>query len=222
MEPIRISHTGSELRIEGFPDGVKVVQLSGPKAQELADLALHRSDLQFARDSLDALNNAALSEHIRESLWRSAIVHFFKCFQNSASRSSLKTDDVYKDTPPEAMMNFVHFKHIRNKHLVHDENSYAQCVAGAILNDGTKTFKVEKIFASNVYAATLDDAQYSNFRIAVQRALGWVEGRFDEVCAELTRDLEATPYAELFAMPALTVTVPKVEELPHPRKRTKT
>jgi hypothetical protein len=219
VESMRITHTDTGLHIEGFPDAVQVIQLNGPKARHLADLSLHRSDLQFALESLEALNIAGVSDHVQESLWRSAIVHFFKCFQNSASRSSLKTADVYKSTPPEAMMNFDHFKLIRNKHLVHDENSYAQSLIGAVLNDGRKTYKVEQILASNLFAATLDPAQYSIFRIQVQRARAWVDREFDVLCEQIKLDLEAKPYQDLLATPQLTATVPKLDELAHPRKR---
>jgi len=219
MESIRITHTDNGLQIEGFPDGVKVIQLDGPKARRLSDLALHRADLQFARDSLEALNNDALSEHIRESLWRSAIVHFFKCFGANESRFSLQPNAVYKGTPPEALMVFEHFKLIRDKHLVHDENSYAQCSVGAILNNGTKSFKVEKIVASAMFAATLDQAPYSNFQLSIQRSLDWVIGQFDELTDNLTLELEGIPYQELVARQALTVTPAKIEELGYPRKR---
>ncbi len=220
MEPLKIGLVGGELRIEGFPNSVKVIAMTGRKAQRIADLALHRSDLQFARDSLDALNNAALSDHIRESLWRSAIVHFFKCFDAGKGRFSLQPGSVYKGAPPEAMMNFEYFKLLRNKHLVHDENSYAQAIVGAILNNATNDRKVEKVFASAMFANTLDQAQYSNFQLSIQRALNWVERDFDERCTALGQDLEKIVYEDLLAMAPLTIRTPKLEELPHLRTRT--
>src|ERR1700690_1101730 len=107
MEQIQLRQTdSSRLQIEGFPDAVKVVKLTGPKAQRLADLSLHCSDLRFALDSLRELNVVGLSEHVRESLWRSAMVHFYKCFGSSQSRFSLDAASIYKGQPPEAMMNF--------------------------------------------------------------------------------------------------------------------
>jgi hypothetical protein len=117
MEFLPVSRTTSGVQIESIPDGVKVVQLGGPKAQRLADLGLHRADLQFAHDALEALNTSALSKFHREALWRSAIVHFFKCFSTNEARFSLAPQSVYKGEPPEALENFTYFKDLRNKHL---------------------------------------------------------------------------------------------------------
>jgi hypothetical protein len=40
------------LHIEGLPDAVKLIRLDEPTAQRVGDLALHRSDLQFALDRM--------------------------------------------------------------------------------------------------------------------------------------------------------------------------
>jgi hypothetical protein len=40
----------NELHLDGFPDAIKLIRVDGPKAQLLADLALHRSDLRFAAE----------------------------------------------------------------------------------------------------------------------------------------------------------------------------
>jgi len=219
VESIGIKLVDGALHIEGFPDAVKAIQLSSAKAKRLADLALHRSDLSFALQSLEALNSGTVSDHVRESLWRSAIVHLYKCFQDSASRSSLAAAAVYSSAPPEAMLNFVHFRHLRNKHLVHDENSYAQCLPAAILNDGTKDHKIERILASTVLAGTLGQDEYSNVHRLIDRAIDWVDRAFDALCAELTAELESIAYADLLVMPDLTVDTPKLEDLARPRKR---
>jgi len=218
MEFLPVSRTTSGVQIESIPDGVKVVQLGGPKAQRLADLGLHRADLQFAHDALEALNTSALSKFHREALWRSAIVHFFKCFSANEARFSLAPQSVYKGEPPEALENFTYFKDLRNKHLVHDENSYARSVAGAVLNDGTKQYKVEKIVVLSMFAETLEQNEYANFKLLIEKALGWVTKQIDLLCAVLTQELEAKPYSDLLAMPAITYTAPAGSELPYTRK----
>src|SRR5262245_35677816 len=105
MEYYAITKIDKGLRIEGFPDAVKVIALKGnPKARRLADLALHLADLDFALQCIDGINDLAkfgLSEErirdLRRGLWHSAIVHFLKCFGlNESRRYSLHADVIYR------------------------------------------------------------------------------------------------------------------------------
>lgn len=41
MEDLGFKQTKEEIQIAGFPDAVKVVQITGEKAKRLADLTLH-------------------------------------------------------------------------------------------------------------------------------------------------------------------------------------
>jgi hypothetical protein len=112
--------------------------IEGQQAKRFADLTLHRSDLQFAGSCLAELMNVPPDQTvIREALWRSAIVYFIKCFGESA-RFRLSIARIFKPEGPGAMIVFDHFRQLRNKHFIHDENSYAQSIPAAFLNDGTK------------------------------------------------------------------------------------
>lgn len=86
---MELSVIGSEARLKGFPDSEKVIRVTGANCRKLSDLALHDADLSFALESLDAVNVEGASAHVRQSLWRSAIMHCFKCFQHSESRGLL-------------------------------------------------------------------------------------------------------------------------------------
>jgi hypothetical protein len=102
MEHFAISQNGIGLHIDGIPDGVKVVVIDNPQATKLSDLALHKDDLEFADACLDAINQALSDSHImREALWRSAVVQFFKCFGTGA-RFRLTSEEIYKAEPPDA------------------------------------------------------------------------------------------------------------------------
>jgi hypothetical protein len=217
MESIRITITGSVARIEGYPDTVKVIKVTGPSCRKLADLSLHDADLQFTLESLDALDEKGATAHVRESLWRSAIVHFFKCFQHSASRQLLDAKIVYDSDPPELMKNFALLKNLRNKHLVHDENSYAQCDVGAILNNGKKKLKIERVFSVNLFMATLNPDHVQQLRSMAHHALAYVRREMDMLIERITQDLETKKYDELFAMPSLTQTSPTVDAVAKPR-----
>ena len=116
MEHFSITKTAQGFHIEGFPEAVKVLSISGPKVRRLADLALHKSDLDFALECLTSINEVAEKPSVlRQALWRSAIVHFVKCFGESESRFNLNPKKVYKgDTG--AFEPYWYFNSLRNKH----------------------------------------------------------------------------------------------------------
>ncbi|GAB2947926.1 hypothetical protein [Aquaspirillum soli] len=213
MEHYTISQTDTGFHIDGFPDGVKLIGINGPEAKRLADLSLHKEDLEFADGCLEAINQTPADPPItREALWRSAIVHFLKCFGNSA-RFQLAPDKIYKGEPPEVLMAFNYFKSLRNKHFVHDENSYAQSIPGAVLNDGTKGYKIEKIVCFVALGATLEQNNYSNLKLLIEKAKIWVVSEFDLLCNRLTNNLESENYDELISRDALAYGVPIIEDL---------
>lgn len=218
MEYFSISKIESGLRIEGFPDAVKVVKISGQEAKRLADLSLHKADLEFADACLEAINQTAENPAVvREALWRSAIVHFMKCF-GSGARFQLSAARIYKGEPSEALMAFEYFKDLRNKHFVHDENSYAQSIPGAVLNNGTKSYKIDKIVCFAAIGATLEQGNYGNLKLLIEKARAWVISEFDFLCERLTATLEQEDYEDLLARDAITYRVPTVEEISCNRK----
>jgi hypothetical protein len=214
MEHLEISLRESGMHIEGFPDAEKVIRIEGPRAKRLSDLALHKADLDFAENCLDAISLAAEEPHvIREALWRSSIVHFLKCFGNAEARFQLSAVRILKGEPSEAMMAFNYFKGLRNKHLVHDENSYAQSIPGAILNKGNKSYKIEKIVCFAAIAGTLAQENYNNLKLLIQKSRSSVIAEFDQLCETLTKDLEKEPYDKLCAKESLTYRKPTIDEL---------
>ncbi|MEW8231486.1 MAG: hypothetical protein AB2745_14250 [Candidatus Thiodiazotropha endolucinida] len=213
MENIEFSQTKTGINVEGFPGAVKVIAIEGNMAKRLADLSLHNADLEFSNECLDAINIAPQQPLvIRESLWRSAIIHYFKCFGNGA-RFQLVAKKVYKGEPTEAMEVFDYFKGLRNKHMVHDENSYAQSIPGAILNNGSKSYSIEKIMCFTAFGSTLEQTNYSNLKLLVQKAQVWVVREFDILCGRLTAELEKQSYECLLARKEIKYRVPVVDDI---------
>jgi hypothetical protein len=213
MESFEITKTAAGFHIEGFPDAVKVIRIEGPKARRLADLALHRADLEFGLLCLEEINRAPLEPYIlRQALWRSAVVHLVKCFGASESRFSLDSRVVYKGDA-EGVEQYKYFESLRNKHLVHDENSYAQCLPGAILNKVENPHKIAKIACLSVFGDTLSQGSYSNLHLLLTLAQKWVVAQFDELCDVITKDLEGEPYDALLSRQAITYTVPGPEDV---------
>ena len=217
MEHFSITKTAQGFHIEGFPDAVKVLRITGPKSQRLADLALHKADLDFTLECLAAINQAPEEPHVlHRALWQSAIVHFMKCFGQSESRFSLDPNKVDKgDTGAFEPYNY--FDSLRNKNLVHDDNSYAQCSPGAVLNKEGMDHKIAKIVCLSVIGETLGQENYSNLHLLVTRAREWVVAQFDELCEVLTSEFEAKPYEELLTLEGITYTAPGADDV-HKRR----
>lgn len=217
MQAFGFTQTGPDsFRIEGFPDGVKVIGVEGAVARRLGHLALHRSDLEFARECLDAM--ARLPEDqglVCGALWRSAVVHYAKCFGES---KKLQPAQVHKGCPSATHQAFEFFKSLRNKHIVHDENAYnenayKQSAVGAIINGGNKPFKVEKVISLALTFEVHGPENVRNLRLLTERALGWVAQQFDECANLISAQLEKTPYDELAARPALQTQGPTVDDM---------
>lgn len=218
MESFEISKTETGLHVEGFPDAVKLIAINGREAKRLSDLSLHKTDLEFADDALNAINLAPEYPNvIREALWRSAVVHYLKCFGNGA-RFQLAPEKVYRGEPLEARMAFEYFKSLRNKHLVHDENSYAQSIPGAVLNNGSKNYYIEKIVCFTAIGGTLDQCNYGNLKLLIQKAHEWVITEFDELCVKLTSELEKKPYNVLIETESVVYTAPTADDIKCTRK----
>lgn len=218
MQSYGITQTGPDsFRIEGFPDGVKVITVDGAMGRRLGHLALHRSDLEFVRLCLEAMERFPDQDVLRTALWNSAVVHYAKCFGDSNKRFQLQPPQVHKGCPSETRLAFEFFKSLRNKHIVHDENAYKQSAVGAIINAGNKPFKVEKVVALSLTFQVHSPENVRNLRLLTQRALDWVAAQFDE-CAELiSAQLEKVPYTELAARPAIQTQGPGVDDMHKPR-----
>jgi hypothetical protein len=153
---------------------------------------------------------------IRQALWRSAVVHVLKCYGDGA-RFQLQPDAVLKNEPPKAKIAFEFLKSLRNKHIVHDENSYAQCLPGAILNKEGKQQKIAKIVCLPVLAETLTQDNFGNLKLLVEKSRAWVISEFDQLSDRVTTKLEARPYAELAAFDSMEYRAPAADEV-HERR----
>lgn len=198
MENFSITKHGESFHIDGFPDAVKLLALSGPHAKRLADFILHRSDLAFALECLEEINRVPTESAVtRRALWHSAIIHFLKCFGSSNSRGRLKVDDLFPNEPG-ALTAFEFFKSLRDKHIAHDENAWAQCLPSAVLNKKDANRKIAKIICSAFTGLSLEQSNYSNLRLLITRSMEWISKEFDQLCDTVITELETLSYEELY------------------------
>lgn len=213
MQSIDIVPTGNGIKIEGLPDAVKAIRLDGHLARRLSDLWLHKVDLDFAADCLNAIDGFPSTGGVTcQALWRSAIVHYAKCFGTSNARIQLNALKVFRGHSL-LLEDHKFFADLRNKHVVHDENSYALCVPAAILNRGDKNNKIEQILCLAGFIQTLSHENWSRLKLLVTQAHEWVATEFDCVHARLKTELEQQEYRILFAREDLTMRVPSLDEV---------
>jgi len=211
------SHKQPSIHLPGFPNAVKLVDIRTPKAKRLADLALHQEDLRFALECLGLITiNVSESNLIQKALWRSALVSFFKCFGNG-DRFQLSPQKLLKGEPSEAMKSFNYFKSLRNKHVVHDENSYTQTVCGAVLNPEFSETKVDRVIALCM-DMHLDQTHLSSFITLVKFILDSVSKEFDALELSIRGELESESYSTLISLPAPIYHAPMADEV-HVHKR---
>jgi hypothetical protein len=208
------------IHLEGYPNAVKVLALKGKQAKRLSDLVLHNADVDFGLQCLDAL--AALSEDqwvIKQALWRSAVIYAMKGYGDSGARFQLSSHKVLKGEPPEAMEVFNYFKSLRNKHFIHDENSYTQCPPGAILNPDGMSPKIVDIVCPITTAVTLVPDNVNNLRMLLSKTKEVVIQEFMELCNSFKDSLEAMPYESLYKMEPPTYKTPVNLEI-HAKRQT--
>jgi len=201
MEHLHITPREGSLHVEGFPTAVKLAKVGGEKAHKLGDLALHAQDLRFAADCLAVVNEQP-SGFMQEVVWRSAIIHYTKCF-SSGVRKALKHGAIYADKPSEALEAWAWFLDLRNKHIAHDVSAFSSIEVGAVVNPPGDPHKIAKVACAMFQVVTFDDSAFGNLDLLVRHAREWVDSEQDRLCVEITADLENESYQSLMRRPDL-------------------
>ncbi|MHB8477880.1 MAG: hypothetical protein ACYDBZ_16510 [Steroidobacteraceae bacterium] len=206
--------------IPGFPDGVQVVEIESRGAALARDLALHLSDLTFSKNVLDLLPANPSPDDIGQmASWRCAIYQFYKCFQHSESRVNLESSKVLIGASVPVRENFKYYKNLRNKHLIHDENSNSQVSVIAVLNDGSKPHKIEGVRAITLRFDDFGAQAVVNFKSVVNWTIDFVRREFDPLMEKIRTDLELKPLKDLQRLTAPQHVVPGVADVSKPRPK---
>ena len=108
---------------------IQLYNLDGPLARRMIDLQLHKVDLSFVAECLKLLTHQHVTPTIEsEAIWTASMVRFFKCFAGpgEGGRSQLSARRVFRSEPAAAMVSFARLETLRNKTVVHDQNSFMQ------------------------------------------------------------------------------------------------
>lgn len=214
MHNDEVSYADGQFAIGHYPVGSKLAAVQGEDGERLAHLMLHRQDLTFALECcLTLSNDSTLTSVVRQALWRSAIVAWAKCFSKShAGRFQLERDKIYPTGVAHDVYDF--FRKLRNKHIAHDENPFAQAHPGAVIAPPGSDRKVLQVLCFTMLLDTESGGtDLENLGLLVETALNWVTTEYDVLCARVAEALETRDYAELDAMPGMTINPPKAGDV---------
>lgn len=201
--------TEGRFHIEGYPDAIALKRIDTPIARQLQSLILNAHDLEFCRDALAEIGRLSHDENrlAVDGMWVAVIARYFKCFGRNKSRSQLSAKKILRShTGAETV--FTYFQALRDKHIIHDENSLSQAFTGVALNHRAAPFKVADIIALAFNAVTIDQAHYTQISQLVAITLAWVYAKVDELHNQLGREYEQWSHDDLLALPDIQYTAP--------------
>jgi hypothetical protein len=213
-DPLGISRRGTVLHVEGYPDAVALKCIDDPVARQLKATVLHCSDLHFCCEALTALLalNRQAQPLVAEALWVAAIARYFKCFGSNKSRTQLVEKKVLKGEAG-AMEVFKYFQHLRDKHVIHDENAYSQSFTAVAVNPKEAPFKVADVISMVINASTIDDQHIESLSRLANHTLRWVEQKRDELHNLLGSRYERETYDFLMSLPDVKYQVPTAKQV---------
>lgn len=111
------------------------------------------------------------------------------------------------------ILDTLYFQGLRNKHVVHDENSYTQVQTVLVLNPKDDQKHVADILSIVFNADTANAEHIRSFSPLISTAFSWVENQHNSLIAQLVTSYEGKVYSELEALPEPTLTVPTSNEV---------
>lgn len=198
------------LRVQGsfkkdFPGAANLIRLTEGQAERLGHMAWHRTDLSFALQCIELLENMPPEDLVdtveAEALWRSAIVHYCKCFGAPAAGSSSARRQL--DAPKvhgkgsALLTNHWDFMRIRNKQVVHDEGVFSSSAVFALIAPPPQRPKVANVIVAATDAVSLVPSTISQMAALVRRAAQWVESEYQALVDGIAATLEQEPHENL-------------------------
>lgn len=200
------------LQLQGVEGAANVIHLEGPPAARLAHLSLHRVDLEFAQACLAVIEAVPVDRRHTpaiEAAWRSALLHYCKCFaspQGGGGRSQLSATKILGREAGQPMKDHRLMVDLRNKHLVHDEGTHNWCDVAAVVAPAGQTPKILGIKVAAMDSVTLDHLSVPALRDLVNAVHAWTVVEFGRMASELAATIAASySHAELLAKDALGV-----------------
>jgi hypothetical protein len=189
--------------------------LTTPIAAHVAALSLHHFDISFCERILKEYQLKFVNEYsdVSLALWIAVVTKFMSCFQNSRARPRLDPQKVYR-THPTALQEFELLMALRNKHVVHDENSHYNAAAFAWLEPNGDVRGVGPMLT----VARIDPTLVTMMCNLVGHALDFLNTAMAKAGkALLTRVQEMTPEERMALPPGVYFALPTEEDIKQTR-----
>lgn len=218
--PIAIPADNTETRPFAAPAGLKNITVKTASAMELCDLYLQRHDLERAMTSLRTIFRYPDDRDVADGLIRNAVVRYAKCFGDQKSRRSARLDckEIFgEDKNSLEMHNYV--IDLRNKHIVHDENPFEQCVVFASLNHSGEPKKINRVGAQLINYGKVDEELVRNLIPLIGKSIDWVKRKMNDVGGIVEAEMESKLWEWLINQPEPVQEAPKQEDVDKRRKK---
>jgi len=180
----------------------RTVTLTGYEADRISDISLHLDDLTFGLQCLEEMENISPEREVsKNALWRCAVIHFLKCF-NSTAKFKLSPETIFYNDAVKNDENFLFFKSLFSKYLLHDEKSFKQYKTNVILKDNGESLAVGKIQSYAVSEHRFTEKNFKNLKHLIQTTKDWVEVEREILLKTMTIRIEKEP-RERFAQRVL-------------------
>lgn len=179
-------------------DALHTGYLTGPAASNVAALSLHHFDMSFCERVLKEHRDKFVEEYndVSLALWIAVVTKFMSCFQWARARPQLDAQHVYAGHPT-ALAGFELISALRDKHVVHDENSHYNAAAFAWLEPNGDVRHV----APFVVIARIDPALVTTMCDLVTHAQEYLNIAMADAGKQLLAQVQAMTPEERMALP---------------------
>jgi hypothetical protein len=186
-----------------YPQAARFIHIEGDDVRMYAEHSLHRDDLDFASQCLEAFRPmvAQSDTPVARALWSSAVVALLKCFKRSAARKAKLDPTVIFATEPLGLDALKFFEQLRDKHVVHDDNAVHQPIPAAVINPAGSAQKVLRVDCIKARAQVLDLENFNNLWSLVHMTRAWVIAECGRLQAIIEARLECQSHGDLLAAP---------------------
>ena len=179
-------------------DALNQAQLSGPIARRVEALSLHHFDISFCERILEEHHAKFVQDYsdLSLALWIAVVTKFMSCFRNSKARPPLDARKVYGSNSTE-FQDFELLMALRNKHVVHDENSHYGAAAFAWLEPNGDVRGVGPMIA----IARIDPTHVTMMRNLVKAAQDYIHVAIEDAGKALLAAVQAMSPEERATLP---------------------
>lgn len=202
--------SGSSTQLIDATDRLILKSVDDEIATELKAIALHAVDLKFCQYCLRELPNVDCNKDsdLVETYWVACITKYYKCFGHSKSRTRLQAELVHPD-----VADFRFFKALRDKHIVHDENSFSDAFVVLGYDAIDINSNAIELDAFSIHLFLINETEIDRLKNLVESTVAYVEARRSEIINELISKYKTFDKEELESLPDVVVSSPPMEDV---------